>query len=200
MDSVFLDNELRIEYEKIKEGIRLNGEKSMKNWRRYISNEMSELEKKEYKNKIDSISNRSLVDFEEGNTSKVLMEFIRKAYKFDKKNIDLLGEHFGEDQLFIMAVRRNSMSLIHVGLKRLNQRRENYDPREAVISLTILYNCLKKMNIDPRHFFKNKIVNVDKWLKDFIAQYLTRDEEINTYKAIGYQETDKPKFGLIWTG
>lgn len=52
MNSDFLNKDLQNEYEKIKAII------------------MSEEERKTYKSKIDKLSNRALVDFEEGDTSK----------------------------------------------------------------------------------------------------------------------------------
>lgn len=200
MSSDFLNNELRSEYENIKLELKSHGDKASLNWKRYVSNEMSEIEKKEYKEKIDKLSNRGLVDFEEGETSKMLFEFYRKAYKYDKRNLVLLGDYFSEDHLFILAARNNSISIIELGLKKLSQKRVNYDPRETVISLTVLYNCLKKMNINPREYFQSKSIAVDKWLGEFMQQYLTREENINTYKAMGYTETNNPRYGLIWTG
>jgi len=200
MNSDFLNKDLRNEYEKIKAIIKSEGEKSLANWKRYTLEEMSKEESKIYKSKIDKLSNRALVDFEEGDISKMMFKFYRKAYKFDKRNIALLGDYFSEDHLFILAARNNSLSVIEVGLKRLSHKRGNYDPRETVMSLTILYNCLKKMNINPREYFHEKTKTVDKWLSEFMKQYLTREEEINTFKAMGYTETNEPKFGLIWTG
>lgn len=49
MSSDFLNNELRNEYEKIKLGLKSQGDEARLNWKRYVSNEMSEIEKKEYK-------------------------------------------------------------------------------------------------------------------------------------------------------
>ena len=100
----------------------------------------------------------------------------------------------------ILATRNNSISIIEIGLKKLSHNRINYDPRETVRSLTILYNCLKKMNVNPRDYFQSKSKTVDKWLGEIMKQYLTREENINTYRAMGYTETNNPKYGLIWTG
>jgi hypothetical protein len=200
MNSDFLNKDLRNEYEKIKAIIKSEGEKSLANWKRYTSKEMPEEERKIYKSKIDKLSNRALADFEEGDTSVMMFEFYRKAYKYDQRNIVLLGGYFSEDHLFILAARNNSMSIIEVGLKKLNERDENYDPRDTILSLTILYNCLKKMNINPRNYFQEKSKLVDNWLSEIMEQYLTREENINTFQAMGYTEIDKPKFGLIWTG
>jgi hypothetical protein len=201
MSSDFLSTELRSEYEQIKLELKSLGDKASLNWKRYVSNEMSEIEKIAYKEKIDKLSNRALVDFEEGETSKMLFDFYRKAYKYDKRNLVLLGDYFDEDHLFILAARNNSMSIIELGLKKLNQKKvEDYEPREIVGSLTILYNCLKKMNVNPREYFQATLRTVDEWLRKDIAQYLTRAEEINSYKAMGYSETNDPKYGLIWTG
>lgn len=200
MSSDLLNNELRSEYEKIKLELKSQGDEATLSWKRYVSNEMSETEKKEYKEKIDKLSNRALVDFEEGETSKMLFYFYRKAYKYDKRNLVLLGDYFNEDHLFILAARNNSISIIEVGLKKLSQKRINYDPRETIMSLTILYNCLKKINVNPREYFQIKSKTVDDWLGEFMQQYLTREENINTYKTMGYTETNNPKYGLIWTG
>lgn len=130
----------------------------------------------------------------------MLFDFYRKAYKYEKRNLVLLGDYFSEDHLFILAARNNSISIIEVGLKKLSQKRIDYDPRETVMSLTVLYNCLKKMNVNPREYFQAKSKTVDDWLGEFMQQYLTREENINTYKAMGYTETNNPKYGLIWTG
>lgn len=200
MNSDFLNKDLRNEYEKIKAVIKSEREVSLANWKKYTSKEMSETERKIYKSKIDKLSNRALVDFEEGETSKMMFEFYRKAYKHDKRNIVLLGDYFSEDHLFILAARNNSMSIIELGVKKLNHSNENYDPRDTVLSLTILYNCLKRMNVNPRDYFQKKSKLVDHWLSEMMKQYLTRDENINTFQAMGYTVTNQPKFGLIWTG
>ena len=52
MNLEFLNKDLRIEYEKIKEIIKSEGEKSLANWKRYTSKEMSEEERKTYQFKF----------------------------------------------------------------------------------------------------------------------------------------------------
>jgi len=200
MTNEYLNKELESEYEKIKLKIQKQANEAKSNWQKYVSKKMSESERKEYKEKIDRLSNRALVDFEESELAKTMFEFYRKAYKFNKKNILLLGDYFDENHLFILAARNNSESVIEVGLKKLSIQTENFDPRETILSLTILYNCLKKMDINPRIYFQEKSKIVDNWLSEYMVQYLTRDENINTFKAMGYTETTEPKFGLIWTG
>ena len=200
MRSDFLSEALRKEYEQIELELKAQEQEAVSDWNRYVSNEMSELERAAYKGKIDRLSNRALVDFEEGATSRKLLGFYKKAYSYDKRNLMLLGDYFSEDHLFILAVRNHSMPIIELGLKKLGQKNAHYDPREIVISLTILYNCLKQLNVNPRAFFQEKSKAVDEWLGAIMEAYLTRDENMNTYKVMGYTETNMPKYGLIWTG
>ena len=200
MSLKFLNSELRKEYEQIKMKIKAQNNKASLIWKRFVSNEMLELERKEYKEKINRLSNRALVDFEEGEFAKSMFKFYEKAIKYDNRNLELIGDFFTENHLFILATRRESIQIVEIGLKKLGNKDENYDPRDTILSLTILYNCLLRMNINPRDYFKKKSKTVERWLGETIEQYLQREENINTFQAMGYTETNKPKFGLIWTG
>ncbi|MBL7813888.1 MAG: hypothetical protein JNL70_02695 [Saprospiraceae bacterium] len=194
MNISYLNEELEIEYSNLKTLINIENEKSTENWRRYVSNEMSKEKRQEYSRLINGE-----IDFEEIELNKSMLDFYEKAIKFNHKNIVLLSDYFGSYTLFILAVRRQSLRLFEIAIEKLEKESEQWDdPRDTIVTLTILYNCLKKLDINPREYFNEKSKQVTTRLALALREYLERDEEINTLYAMGYEEVEQPKFAIKW--
>lgn len=197
MNIGYLNTQLEIEYNDLKSLINLENEKAREAWRRYVSNEMSEEEKDAYYNYINQ--GYENIDFEDIELNKRLLNFYQKAIEFNEKNITLLSDYFSSHTLFILSVRRQSTRLLEIGVEKLEKESENWDdPRDTILTLTMLYNCLKKLNINPREYFREKSTQVTKRLELALGQYLERDEENTTLEAMGYEEVQQPKFNIKW--
>ncbi|MEL7118702.1 MAG: hypothetical protein AAFO07_04655 [Bacteroidota bacterium] len=200
MKNYYFNEALRSEYEKIRNLTSPPKHERSYEWQRFIAGVMPDEEREEFANQIDVSAQRALIDFEKYETTSQQISFFERAVLHDKRNIIIIGELLDESQIFILAVRRNSMAILNEGLRKLEYNSRKMDPREIVHSLSILYNCLIRLKQAPKKFFNAKAGTVNNYLKRFMLDFGTRDPEDVNLLTIGYKEVSNPHYGLIWKG
>lgn len=98
------------------------------------------------------------------------------------------------------SVIQNSKDLLIKGLYANIIEGGNYDMRDNLTRLTLLYHSAMILGLNPQDLFQEVADDTDGNGKDLLISYLNRPARLKTLKCMGYRTTKTPEFDYVWDG